>query len=204
MDQEFEGGSTMNKFSIAILAVASGLIVANTILPDISEPEQIDTKSQDQELRKAWLVGTCAENITKNCELVWDRRGYCVCLTKDQGVLQSETKKEDVAESSKWKFLVCRKLESIVVLIQDLDDLEPIGYTCSTLSPLVTSNNSVPSYSSSLEAVLESQCGWPVTGSSWACCPRCIVWDVGCPPCPDVCKYGEKWPKFTEECKAGL
>jgi hypothetical protein len=206
----------MNKLalSVATLVVASGLSVVNILPTDEIEekPSPIDIKMFDQEnLRKAWMTGTCSENsimVAKNCERKWDRRGYCVCLTRTQELLLGEADKVNVNGGSKWRFMVCRPLPgqtgSIVVLIQNPEDVMPKNYQCTMLAPLVTSNKSIPSYVSSLETALESKCGWPVTSGSWGCCPRCVVWDVGCPPCPDACKYGEKWPKFTEECKAGL
>lgn len=48
---------------------------------------------------------------------------------------------------------------------------------------------------------LSTACGFEVSELSWACCPHCLEWDNGCPPCSLLCnKYGNDWPGHESEC----
>lgn len=201
--------------AVALTAVLGGSVALTTV--DIKDPEDttaaespVDRKIFDPSmLRKAWLLGTCVEQSDLSmCKLTWDRRGYCVCLTREPAMLPNEVEKVNINAGSKWKMRVCRPLPGneggIIVRIQNPEDGIPDGYQCTLIATGLLDSTSIVSLKNTLEEELEKACGWPVSGGSWSCCPICVVWDDGCPPCQDLCKYWDSWVGHESECNGGL
>lgn len=189
------------------LALAAVLGVGSVATNTGKEEKPTDKKIFDQSmLRRAWLLGACTEQTdTSMCELTWDRRGYCICLTREEPMLDNEVEKANINAGSKWKFRVCGPLPGqegrTIVVIQNPEDGIPSGYQCTLLDPGILDNTSISSLNNTLEEVLERECGWPVSGGSWGCCPQCVLFDDGCPPCMTLCSYWDAWPGHEGECE---
>lgn len=130
------------------------------------------------------------------------RDGRCLCVTPEAALPN-----EAAAPSSSLmrQLRVCRSLANPADFIVGMVPLAqvgtPEGYRCEVAVESTLIANTFGGIQTEVEETLAEKCGLPVTSHTWYCCPHCLLFDAGCPPCPQLCAYWDRWPGHESECK---
>jgi len=140
--------------------------------------------------------------------------GYCLCTTTESEPLTGEMTVEELPDSVCRSYMSCRFKDSesedpdqwrTAHRWVRLNATAPDNWTnvsCQTIVPrafrlAVRANLKTP-----LVERLQDECGPWVTPTHWRCCPDCLHYPAGCPPCVGLCKYGKDWVGHEDECQA--
>jgi len=194
---------------------AAGLVIAGALF---FLPKSIDTSA----LRLAIADRPCpAEGepgytyLRAHCmhhKTVARGDGYCLCTTTESEPLTGEMTVDELPDKVVRRYVSCRYKDS------EADDPDawrtrhgwwrlnvspPPGWTnlsCQTLVPRAFRLSVRANLRTPLVEAMQEACGAWVSPTHWHCCPDCLHYPAGCPPCPSLCTYGREWVGHEDEC----
>ena len=131
---------------------------------------------------------------------------WCACVTEDMDTLAGEITDLSVLPDAAFRrMVVCRHKDDnnvwqVGVYYAKLGQAVPDGWVCEVIHNRLLQLNIPKLVKTQRELALEEKCGFDIDPSSWGCCPYCLVWPEGCPPCRSLCKYERNWEGHEGEC----
>lgn len=204
----------IGSFTVAAGGIIAGLHFEPEAAKELKEIVSGDRGADLTRLRWALFGRVCPANprdvIRENCfelkSISCGGRNGCACLTDRQG-LPGEIDPASLPDCAYRRLGVCRwndnqGRQQSQILVRPVGWTPPSGTTCSVLVNRALIWDSRANKKDALENALETRCGWPVNGENWFCCPQCLLWSNLCPPCNNLCKYGNAWKGHESECVA--
>jgi hypothetical protein len=152
------------------------------------------------ELRVAVLETACiTEEVKKLCLDLQVKDEIAFCTTESKEALTCELAKEAVSKAQKRDLHVCKNAKGVTSVYEMAADAALKAGCQQAVSGAIMHEST--NADSDLVQALSVKCGWPVEPMDWGCCPHCVAWTDGCPPCRALCKYADKWKGHEAECE---
>lgn len=132
----------------------------------------------------------------------------CACLTFRQDAMPGEVNPASLPDCAYRRVGICKWNDNQArsqsqILVRPVGWTPPSGTTCSVIANRVLIWDTRENKKDALETALEARCGWQLPGGRWNCCPQCLLWANLCPPCLNLCTYGNAWKGHEAECNPG-